>query len=80
MTQTNDKNQVALVYHNPTQVMPNGYQYVFVPQAGISMAWVNQEHVAAILAMRGGCCSGKKQLFNYANETQVRIWANRGGS
>lgn len=76
----NGQGQIALVYYQSAQVIPRDFQYVFVPQAGISMAWVEPKHVDQIRAMKGGCCSGKRQLFDYANEAQARIWTNKGGS
>lgn len=78
--QINDQNQIALVYYQPSQVMARGFsQYVFIPQANISLAWVKPEHANKILEIKGGCCDGKRKLFRYASEQEVRIWTNKGG-
>lgn len=83
--QTNPANQTALKYYQPAQVLaqktPSGSDYVFVPRAGISLAWVNEADVGNLLGRKAGCnCGGKKrQAFFYANEADVRRWTNGGG-
>lgn len=76
---------VALKYYQPTQVLvkatPSGAEYVFVPKANISMAYVQPEDVDNLLVRKAGCnCGGsKKQAFHYANEDDKRRWENGGG-
>ena len=80
----NAQGQVALRYYQPSQAMlqgcPSQAEYVFVPKAAISMAWLDPADVPYALSKRGGCCNSQRQLFDYANETAVRIWTNGGGS
>lgn len=84
MTQKNEAGQIALKYYQPAQVLvqqtPSGSDYVFVPKASISMAWINQEDVEEVLARYKKCCGGhRKKSFMEANEQDVRIWTNGGG-
>lgn len=83
---TNDQGQVALKYYQPAQVLsqatPSGKDYVFIPRASISMAWVEAEDVENLLARKAGCnCGGKqkKQAYTYASEDDTRRWTNGGG-
>lgn len=79
----NQQGQTALKYHQPGQPYlqntPSGQEYIGVTKANICMIWANAEDVDHILAKRGGCCGGKKRLFAYANEDDVRRWTNGGG-
>ena len=60
--------------------MGDGTEYVFIIQANISLAWVFERHVNAILNMRRTCCGGRtKPAFVIANESNVRQWINKGG-
>ena len=77
---------VALKYYQPTQVLvkatPSGKEYVFVPKANISLAFVDPGDVDNLLGRKAGCnCGGSKrqQAFNYANEDDTRRWENGGG-
>lgn len=77
---------VALKYYQPTQVLvkatPTGKEYVFVPKANISMAYVDSEDVGNLLERKAGCnCGGSKrqQAFYEANESDIRRWENGGG-
>jgi len=55
-------------------------QYLFSTRANICMAWVRPEHVNQILSIKRMCCGGgKKSMFTYANENDVRRWTNSGG-
>lgn len=80
---TNDSGDVALKYYQPGQVLlqrnPSGKEYVAVTQANICLTWVDPLDVQYILAKQGGCCGGKRQLFDYASESDVRRWTNKGG-
>lgn len=81
--QCNEKNEVAVKYRQPGQVLlignPSGRQYVAITQANICLVWINPEDVDFILAKKDGCCGGKRQSFYLANESDVRRWTNRGG-
>jgi len=80
---TNDDGWIALKHRQPTQVLtkktPSGHDYVFVPKANISMAWVRPDDVDNLLARKSGCCGNKKKSYTYANEDDVRRWTNGGG-
>jgi len=79
---TNDDGMVALKRYQKINkiVQVGGEQYLFQTRANICMAWVHQENVGAVLAMKKVCCGGnKKPMFTYANESDVRRWSNGGG-
>jgi len=81
--QINDKNEIAIKYRQPGNVLiqgvPSGKEYVAITQANICMAWVDSADVDFILAKKDGCCGGKQQSFSLANESDVRRWTNKGG-
>lgn len=82
---TNATGDIALKYHQPQnrvliQKTPTGADYVFVCKANITLAWVNPDDVQHLLERRKHCCgNNKKQVFFYANESDVRRWTNGGG-
>ena len=80
---TNAAGEVALKYYQPGQVLlqsnPSGREYVATTRANICMAWVDPTDIDHILRKRGGCCNKQRQLFDYANESDVRRWTNGGG-
>lgn len=75
---TNELGEVAIRYYQPAQVFaqstPTQTDYFFDVKAGVSMAWVKPEDVANLLARRGGCCNGKRQKYDYANQAAVDLW------
>ena len=78
----NTQGQVALKHLSTNQklvTVRGGKQYVFVPRANISMAWVEKDDVSELLSIKKGCCGGKKAIFRYANVDDVRRWTNGGG-
>ena len=79
----NTQGQVAMKYLQSTQkliTVAHKKQYVFVPRANISMAWIEKQDVPSVLAIKKGCCGGtKKSIFKYANVDDVRRWTNGGG-
>lgn len=75
--QTNSEGQVALRYMRGGQRLI--YDYVFIPKANISLAWVNPEDVPKMLAVKHGCCGNKKPVIFPATESAVRRWENNGG-
>lgn len=73
----NEANQVALAYYqaSPKMVMVGKKGIVFSAQHAVSMAWVDEEDVATLLAMKKMCCGGSQNpMFRYATEGQVRVW------
>lgn len=55
-------------------------QYIFVPRANISLAWIEPEDVPMVLTIkRKGCCNKSQKEFQPANESDVRRWTNGGG-
>lgn len=73
----NEANQVALAYYQPSpkMVTVGKTAYVFVPQHAVSMAWVEEKDVSALLAMKKECCGGNlNPMFRYATDGQVRTW------
>jgi hypothetical protein len=73
----NGQNQVAIAHYQPSPKMVTVGKkgIVFVAQHAVSMAWVDEEDVAAILAMKKTCCGGSQNpMFRYATEGQVRVW------
>ena len=69
----NDHEQIAITYYLP---MPKwAGKYFFTCKYGVCMAWVNAEDAPAILAIKGGCCGGRRPgVFRYASENQVKLW------
>ena len=81
--QTNDKNEIAVKYRQPGNVLlqdnPSGLEYVAITQANICLAWIDPADVDFIMAKRDGCCGKKQPSFSLANESDVRRWTNKGG-
>lgn len=79
----NNVGQIALKvqrHAHPRAITIGGLSYSFVPRANISLAWVNLDHVASVLAIkRKGCCNKSQFEFMLANESDVRRWTNGGG-
>ena len=72
-------NQTALVRFGPLPydvvVQANGKTYTFKNHNGVSMAWVDNEDVEAVLMVRHTCCGGKKsRTFQLANSAQIAHW------
>lgn len=73
----NEQGQIALKKLNQTQqyVEIRGTGYVFSVQHNVSMAWINEEDVGSVLAIKKACCGGSpKPLFVYASEMDVNRW------
>lgn len=73
----NEAGQVALAYFQPSpkMVTVGKTSYVFTPQFAVSLAWVDEKDVAALLAMKKECCGGSENpMFRYATDGQVRTW------
>ena len=74
---TNSNGEVALRYRRGGQRLV--YDYVFIPRAGISLAWVKPEDVNKMYAVKRGCCGNTKRVIFPASEDDVRQWTNNGG-
>lgn len=77
-----ETDRVAIRYHQPAQVVTEcgPRQYIFVPKANLSIAWVPQSDAQCVLDKRGGCCGQRRPgVFTYANASHVRQWTNGGG-
>ena len=77
----NEQGQAAVAYYQP---MPQKIRigtaiYDFVVKRAVSMAWVNEEHIDAILRITKTCCGGNVHtVFRYATDGQVIVWMNTG--
>ena len=87
----NSRNQVALRWTiNPNgktvQIKGTDVYYVFEPRNHVVMAWINSEHVPALMAVwEKGCNCGngaKKHAFEYNSLVNTNLWMfnNREGS
>jgi len=68
---------VAVRFSEPIQkyVMVGKHEYVFTPRKSVSIAWVAEEDVDALLGMRqSGCCGAQGKRFFLANEESVNLW------
>lgn len=73
---------VYIQYHQtvPKRVQVGQDTYVAVVRANIAMLQVKEEHVDAVLAIKGGCCGNKKSgVFFIPPEDHIRRWENGGG-
>ena len=75
--QRNSNGEVALKYLRGGQRLVG--EYVFIPRANISLAWVKEQDINKLFAVRRGCCGNTKRVIFPANEQDVRIWNNNGG-
>jgi hypothetical protein len=74
---TNDAGQIAIRYYQtiPKVVTVNKHDYVFVSKHNVSLSWVAEDDVFALLNMTGGCCGNKtKGIFKLASLTNVNLW------
>ena len=77
--QQNEQGQIALKRLRTNQRLvkvSKNKAYVFVPKNNICLAWVEEEDVPKILAIKRNCCGGSgKQEFFYALEHDVARWS-----
>ena len=73
--------KVVMVYYQPIPklVRAGGHEIYFEPKFGISLALVNENMVNSLLAYRGGCCGGQRQVMFLANESQYKHWQDGHG-
>ena len=72
---------VALVRYMPLgqTVDVNGKTYVFDPRGGVSLCWVEEEDVPAVLDIMKVCCGGRRRrIFQHANQAQIDFWERLG--
>jgi hypothetical protein len=71
--------KVVIRYEQP---MPKAVQLskdnviVFDCQHGVSLAFVNENIVPQLLAVKGGCCGGQHQIITLASEVAYSHWQN----
>ncbi len=73
----NAQGEIAMRYKQQQRVMVKcgAVYYVFSMQNNICLAWVKEEDVPCILAVKGGCCGEKRAgVIQFATETQARRW------
>ena len=71
--------KTALVRYTPlpydVTIQVNGNTYVFKNHMGVTMAWIANEDVEAVLLHRHSCCSGTRvPTFQRANDAQIAHW------
>lgn len=62
---------------SPKYVKRGQKEYVFDVRRGISLIFVNEDEVQAILATIGGCCDQKRQIFSLASQHAVDFWSGK---
>ena len=63
----------------PKAVKIGNKTIVFDSKFGVSLAFVDEEDVPAMLSFLGGCCGGKKQVITLASEVAYSHWQNGQG-
>ena len=64
--------KTAMYYYSPIPKMVG--KYYFDVKHGVSLSWVSPEDVASLLAVRGGCCGGQRQVVFLANDAQIQMY------
>ncbi len=49
-------------------------EYVCDVRHGVSLLFVKEDEVYALLKLEGGCCDGKKQVFSEASQEAFNVW------
>ena len=75
----NEEGLVAIEHYNTNgasvHMDATGNDYVWTPSYNVSLAWVREEDVPALLAVRTrACCNQTKNKFRLAGELNVKIW------
>lgn len=60
----------------PKLIKVNDKQYYFECKFGVSLAFVDEKEVPAMLNYRGGCCGGNKLVITLASEGIYQHWLN----
>lgn len=58
----------------PRHIVVGKNVYDFRVQHNVSLAWVEDQDVQAVLKIKGGCCNHQNSLFRLANERVVKVW------
>lgn len=68
--------KVACRYYEPVPklVKINGVDYVCSVRHGVSLIFVDEKDVPAVLAFEGGCCGGKRKVFSLCSEHAYKIF------
>lgn len=68
--------KVAVRYYQPVPkyVQINGKDYVCSVQRGVSLVFVPEEDVPALLGYLGGCCGGGKHVFSLAHQEAYNVY------
>lgn len=73
----NENGQIAVRYYQtiPKRVTVNKHEYAFSVQHNVSLAWVDENDVTALLNTVGGCCGNpQKGVFKLCSRTNVNLW------
>jgi len=68
---------VAIARYMPQEegVRVNGKNYAFTVRHGVSLAWVDEADVPAVLSISRMCCGGQRRhKFLAANQAQINVW------
>jgi hypothetical protein len=70
----NDK--VVLRYYQPIPklVKANGKEYVCDVKHSVSLLFVEESEVHALLAVKGGCCGGQRLVFSLCSPLAYQVW------
>ena len=73
--------KVALRYFQPVPkyVSVEGKQYIFDVRHAISLIFVPEEEVPALLGVLGGCCGQKRPVISLATSVQYSHWLDGQG-
>lgn len=73
--------KVVLRYAQPIPklIKVGDSQHYFECQFGVSLAFVDEDKVQAMLEYLGGCCGGKKKVITLAPESIYRHWLDGSG-
>lgn len=73
--------KVAIRYKEPIPkyATVNGHEYVFSARFSVSLAWVDENDVPALLAAppkRSCCGGGAGSMFSLANQASINCWTD----
>ena len=73
--------KVAMFYYMPAPkaIMLGKKAIVFGCGHGVSLAFVDEEDVAPLLAFRGGCCGNQRQVVHLATPVLYSHWKDGKG-
>lgn len=74
-----DKVALRLDQPIPKLVKVGDTQYYFECKYGVSLAFVDEKNVPALLSHLGGCCGGKKKIITLASQVAYSHWLDGQG-